>query len=70
MKILRLISSMDPVSGGPCQGIRNAIPELDTLGTYNEVVCLDDPNAEYLGKDSFVIHAIGAAATPWGYQKN
>lgn len=69
MKILRLISSMDPVSGGPCQGIRNAIPELDTLGTYNEVVCLDDPNAEYLGKDSFVIHAIGAAATPWGYQK-
>lgn len=67
MNILRVISSMNPQQGGPCQGIRNAIPELLKLGVSNEVVSLDPPNAAYLGKDSFTIHALGAAKTPWGY---
>jgi len=70
MKILRVIPSMDPKHGGPCQGIRNAIPELQKLGAENEVVCLDDPNATYLGKDGFTIHAIGAYRGPWQYNKN
>lgn len=69
MKILRVISSMDPKQGGPCQGIRNAVPELDKLGAYNEVVCLDNPDADYLGADSFTINAIGESKRPWGYNK-
>ncbi|WP_282116700.1 glycosyltransferase [Cellulophaga baltica] len=60
---------MNPTGGGPCQGIRNAIPELQTLGVINEVVCLDEPDSDYLGKDPFVISAIGASKTPWNYNK-
>ena len=70
MKILRVISSMNPTSGGPCQGIRNAIPTLRLLGVECEVVCLDSPNADFLGEDSFTIHAVGVARSGWGYQKN
>ncbi|MBU2995648.1 glycosyltransferase [Cellulophaga baltica] len=69
MKILRVIPSMNPEAGGPCQGIRNMVPELSKLGHHNEVVCFDQPDAAYLGKDSFSIHALGASKTPWSYNK-
>ncbi|TAE28697.1 MAG: glycosyltransferase [Cytophagales bacterium] len=67
MKVLRLIGSMDPLTGGPCQGIRNSIAALTTLGVYNEVVCLDAPNANYLGADPFPIHTLGPSKSPWHY---
>ena len=67
MKILRVITSMDPASGGPCQGIRNSIPSLEKLGAYNEVVCLDSPGAEFLKNDPFVVNAIGPRKGPWSY---
>lgn len=69
MKILRIIPSMNPESGGPCQGIRNSIPELKKLGVANEVVSLDDPEANFLGQDPFIIHALGKSKTSWGYNK-
>src|SRR5690606_9826924 len=58
---------MHPSSGGPCQGIRNTIPALQKLGVHNEVVCMDDPHAEFLGEDEFPIHAVGPANNPWAY---
>lgn len=69
MKILRVIPSMNPKQGGPCQGIRNSIPTLNKLGHSNEVVCLDDSNASYLGQDDFIIHTLGQHSTPWQYHK-
>ena len=69
IRILRVIASMNPISGGPCQGIRNTIPELSKLGIENEVVCLDDADADYLATDNFVIHALGQARGPWAYHK-
>ena len=70
MKVLRVIASMNPATGGPCQGIRNSIPPLAALGIENEVVCLDDPNASFIGKDAFPVHAIGPAKTAWYYCPN
>jgi glycosyltransferase involved in cell wall biosynthesis len=61
---------MNPEAGGPCQGIRNMVPELSKLGYHNEVVCLDDSGSSYLGKDTFKINALGASKTPWSYNKN
>ena len=65
MKVLRVIASMDPASGGPCQGIRNAIPELKKLGMDTEVVCLDAPDSEFISKDDFKIYALGPGKTSW-----
>ncbi|MEO8112336.1 MAG: glycosyltransferase [Ginsengibacter sp.] len=70
MNILRLIATMDPASGGPCQGIRNSIPELKKLGVRNEVVCLDDPSSAFLKDDPFTVHAIGLRKGPWQYNAN
>ncbi|WP_324024092.1 glycosyltransferase [Maribacter sp. BPC-D8] len=70
MKILQIISSMQPENGGMCQGIRNTIPELQKLGITNDVICLDNPNSDYLGKDCFPIYALGEAKTAWKYNKD
>lgn len=67
MKILRVIASMDPESGGPCQGIRNTVAALSQLGVANEVVCVDSPESEYIKHDSFKIYALGPATNPWAY---
>jgi len=67
MIILRVISSMNPESGGPCQGIRNSIPELLKLGVETEVVSFDDPDELFLKKDKFLIHPIGKPKGVWAY---
>ncbi|MAG88460.1 glycosyltransferase [Zunongwangia profunda] len=67
MRILRVIATMKPESGGPCQGIRNSIPVLMELGIVNEVVCFDDADIDY-SQDPFHIHAIGKAKGPYAYQ--
>ncbi|WP_240768676.1 glycosyltransferase [Olivibacter sp. XZL3] len=67
MKILRVISSMNPTHGGPCQGIRNSVPALQSHGIENDVVSLDDPSAAYLGNDPFTIYALGNSRGPWAY---
>ncbi len=67
MRVLRVIASMDPESGGPCQGIRNTVKAMEARSIENEVVCLDPPDAPFLEKDNFQIHALGAAKRPWGY---
>lgn len=58
---------MDPTSGGPCQGIRNSIPDLEKLGIHNEVVCLDDPASAFIAEDNFPVHAVGPRKGPWSY---
>ncbi|OOQ57076.1 glycosyltransferase [Mucilaginibacter pedocola] len=67
MKLLHIIASMDPASGGPCQGIRNTNPELTHNGVSREVVSLDSPDSAFLGMDDFEIHALGPAKGPWQY---
>ena len=67
MRILRVISSMNPSAGGPCQGIRNSIPAMAELGCETEVVSCDDPNADWLGQDPFIIHALGPGKFGYAY---
>jgi glycosyltransferase involved in cell wall biosynthesis len=67
MKLLHIIASMDPASGGPCQGIRNTNPQLMHNGISREVVSLDAPDSPFLGMDNFTIHALGPARGKWQY---
>jgi glycosyltransferase involved in cell wall biosynthesis len=69
MRLLRVIASMDPTSGGPCQGIRNSIPQLKKLGIHNEVVTTDDPSSSFLGLDNFIVHALGPGKSQWNYNR-
>jgi len=67
MNYMHLIASMDPRTGGPCQGVRNLTPYMQEQGHQLEVVCLDDPAAEYLSKDRLCIHALGKGRGAWSY---
>lgn len=70
MKILRLIASMDPRTGGPCQGIRNNIPAQERLGLKNEIVCFDAPDAVFMLRENLKVHALGPAKGPYAYCRN
>jgi glycosyltransferase involved in cell wall biosynthesis len=58
---------MNPVSGGPCQGIRNSLSALKELGVQNEVVCSDSPDEIWIKKNSFPIHALGPGKFGYAY---
>ncbi|WP_367773610.1 glycosyltransferase [Flavobacterium sp. WC2421] len=68
MKILRVISSMHPSKGGPCQGIRNIIPYFQKEGVITEVVCMDDATSNYPIVDDFTIYKVGIGKTSYQYQ--
>jgi len=67
MKTLHVIGSMDPVSGGPCQGLRNSIPSLLENGFNNEVLTFDSPANKPPTLDVFPIHQLGPANNAWRY---
>jgi len=67
MRILRVIPSMDPKQGGPCQGIRNSIPAQKKLGIENEVLSFDAPESEFINNENFQIHAIGPSRGPYSF---
>lgn len=69
MRILRVIPTMDPRSGGPCQGIRNVTPILNLLGVSTEVVSFDANDSKFVITDDFPIHKLGPSIGPYSYCK-
>jgi glycosyltransferase involved in cell wall biosynthesis len=67
MKFLHVIASMNPRIGGPCQGIRNLATWFIKNDNQIEVVCLDDPNSDFLSRDNFPVHALGQSWSQWSY---
>lgn len=67
MKLLRVISTADPASGGPIEGIRQVTKELSKQGHHTEVVTVDDPAAAWLQTYDFEIHALGPATQKYWY---
>jgi glycosyltransferase involved in cell wall biosynthesis len=61
---------MDPALGGLSQALRNTLPALKLQGSENEVLSLDAPDASFLGKDPFSIHAVGPSKGPYAYGAN
>jgi glycosyltransferase involved in cell wall biosynthesis len=58
---------MNPRAGGPCQGIRNLFPHVRARGNTVEVVCLDEPDSDYLAHEPIPVHALGTGLGPWGF---
>jgi len=69
LKILRVIESMNPSYGGPCQGIRNSIPQLKTMESMNEVASIDAENIQWPVQDGFPVFKLGPGKGPWGYSR-
>jgi glycosyltransferase involved in cell wall biosynthesis len=69
MKILHVIPTLDPKKGGMAQALKTMIGGLSDQFLENEVVCLDDPAADYLADPGFAVHSLGLAAGPWNFNK-
>lgn len=58
MRILRVISSLNPASGGPGEGLRQMIAAMRSEHV-NEVVTLDHPQSPWLSDVFFQVYALG-----------
>lgn len=67
MKLLHLISSADPASGGPIENIRQMAPIYLAHGVDANVITLDSPDAPYLRDFPLPVRSIGQAYGKYGY---
>ncbi|WP_316786291.1 glycosyltransferase [Pedobacter frigiditerrae] len=67
MKILHVMSSLDPAAGGVTQAVKTMINGLNELEVNNQVACLDDPRNSFLSNLPFKIYAFGPNKTPWKF---
>lgn len=68
MKLLRVIPSLDPRSGGPFEAARTCDKELLRQGHSVEVVCLDDPKHDFKSLYPALVHSLGPSK--FGYRYN
>jgi glycosyltransferase involved in cell wall biosynthesis len=66
MKILQVISSLNPAYGGVAACLQAITPELVALGHTSEVATLDRPDEPFLAAFPGPVHALGPAK--FGYQ--
>jgi glycosyltransferase involved in cell wall biosynthesis len=59
MKLLHVISDIDPSRGGPIEGVRQRGVRLKQMGHEVEVVCMEDPQAAHLAEFPLRVHALG-----------
>lgn len=67
MKILHLVSTVDPRSGGPIEGVRQSGLAMTALGHRVEVASLDPIDAPYVRDFPLQLHALGPARGHYGY---
>jgi glycosyltransferase involved in cell wall biosynthesis len=67
MKILHVVSSMNPKQGGVSQAVKSIINSISAFGVHNEIVCLDSHDAPHLIDSEIVIHALNYGKGPWQY---
>lgn len=67
MKLLRVLGSMDPRTGGVAQAIRSLHGSLKKFGIECEVATSDSPEAGWLGRDPFPIHPLGPGRFGYAY---
>ncbi|HEY4801493.1 MAG TPA: glycosyltransferase [Paraburkholderia sp.] len=67
MKILHLVSTVDPRSGGPIEGVRQSGLAMTALGHQIEVASLDPIDAPYVREFPLALHALGPGRGHYGY---
>lgn len=64
MRVLHIISSLDPRYGGPSEAVRTLIRNRPS-GYENHAATLDPPDAAFLQNLPFPVHALGGKAGNW-----
>ncbi|MBC7942729.1 MAG: glycosyltransferase [Chitinophagaceae bacterium] len=69
MRILNIIRSLDPRSGGPAEGLRQSCRATRRMGSLQEVVTLDAPQAPWLEGFPAAVQAFGPSLAGYGYTR-
>ena len=67
LRLLHVIHDMSPAGGGPPENLLQLAKGYREVGVSPEVLSLDSPDAEYLGRYPFPIHALGPFSSNFGY---
>lgn len=69
MKILQIISSVDPASGGPIEGTKQFASAANTLGHEVEIVTLDAPDNRHISGVPAKTYALGPSIFNYRYSR-
>jgi glycosyltransferase involved in cell wall biosynthesis len=67
MKILNVLRSIDPTSGGPMEALRHYGARIRTMGHESEVLSLDEASAPFVSEYPLPVTAIGPSLGGYGY---
>ncbi|MDD5460859.1 MAG: glycosyltransferase [Methylococcales bacterium] len=67
MKILHVISSVDPKGGGPIEGVNQLSAVHRVLGVEVAICSLDEPDAECVRNSKAKVYALGPSLNGYGY---
>lgn len=69
MRILHVVTTVNPDAGGVAESILVRGRELIRMGHEVEVVSLDSPDARFAEKYPLTLHALGPGFTPWNFHR-
>jgi len=67
LKLLHVIASANPSSGGPLEGVRQRGMQLRSEGHTVEIVTSDDPAEAFVKEFPLPVHALGPSSGGYGY---
>lgn len=67
MKILHVIPTLAPASGGPAEALRQLTDAYPEIGVEAEIVCLDTPGSPWIANFAAQVHAISERRGTYGY---
>ena len=67
LRILNLIRSVNPVHGGPAEGLRQSVAATRALGHVEDVLTLDAPTDPWVAAFPAPTHALGPGRGGYGY---
>ncbi len=70
MKILQMVQTLDPSTGGVARAVVSLSEALAEEGHQIEIVSLDEPDARWLAETRLTVHALGAGTTSYRYSRN
>lgn len=69
MKILHVISSVDPRGGGPIEGVNQLSSVYRELAVEVAICSLDAPDAEWVRNSKVTVYALGPSPALYGYNR-
>ena len=67
MRVLQVISSVDPSGGGPIEGVNQLSAILASAGHSIEIASLDPPDATFVKQSALPVHPLGPTVYSYGF---